>query len=461
MPNLKGLYCEELLLPSGWARDMAIVFNPDGVVADVRTGMPGDDFETASGPVLPGMPNLHSHAFQRAIVGLTERTGPDGDDFWTWRQAVYRFVSQLTPEDVEAVAGQLYVDMLKGGYTAVGEFHYLHHGADGRPYDDPAEMSHRIAGAAEESGIALTLLPVLYAQGGFGGVPTETGQRRYVCDNDQFARIVEGAEKASGAGVRYNVGIAPHSLRAVGPQALELAIQTIDRIDAERPIHIHIAEQTREVDECVEWSGARPVEWLLSNRSVDTRWCLVHATHMNGDEVRGLAASGAVAGVCPTTEADLGDGIFPAVDYLEGGGRFGIGSDSHVIVDAAEELRLLEYGQRLTRRRRNLLARQEQGSTGTSLYTDAVDGGAQAIGRGASGIAVGQLADLVVLDGDAPVLAGKTGSDLTDTFVFSGSARLVKDVYVRGKRIIADGHHAREREITERYRETMRRLLED
>ena len=460
MPKSKGLYCEQLLLPIGWASDMAIVFDTDGLIADIRSIESGDDFQRAAGPVLPGMPNLHSHAFQRAIAGLTERMGPGGDDFWTWRQAVYRFVSQLTPADVEAIAAQLYVDMLKGGYTAVGEFHYLHHDADGMPYDDPAEMSHRVAAAAEDSGIGLTLLPVLYAQGGFGGVPTESGQRRYVCNSDQFARIVDGAERASGAGARYRVGIAPHSLRAVGPEALDCAIQAIDEIGTERPIHIHVAEQTREVDECVLWSGARPVEWLLSNCNIDARWCFVHATHMTGGEVADLAASGAIAGICFTTEADLGDGIFPAVEYFAAGGRFGIGSDSHVIVDAAEELRLIEYGQRLSTRRRNLLARNAHASTGTSLYLDAVDGGAQALGQCTTGIAVGQFADLVVLDGEAPILAGKTGSDITDTFVFSGSGRLAKDIYVRGQKVISDRHHAKEERIAERYRQTMRRLLD-
>ena len=461
MPNSNGLYCEQLLLPTGWAQDLVIIFDINGVITEVRPKLIGDDFEKAAGPVLSGMPNTHSHAFQRAFVGLTQRRGPNGDDFWTWRQALYRFVSQLTPEDVEAIAAQLYVDMLKGGFTAVGEFHYLHHAADGKAYDEPAEMSLRVAAAAQECGIELTLLPVLYTQGGFGGVPIEPGQKRYACNIDQFTRIVEGVEKASRAGVFYNVGIAPHSLRAVGLEALNGAIQIIDGIGVERPIHIHIAEQLREVDECVAWSGARPVEWLLANLNVDPLWCLVHATHITKDEVVGLASSGAVAGVCPTTEADLGDGIFPAVDYLGAGGRIGIGSDSHVIVDAVEELRLLEYGQRLTSLCRNLLASTECCSTGTSLYLDAVEGGAQALGQDTKGINVGQLANLVVLDGEAPIFVGKSGVDITDTFVFSGNGRLIKDVFVRGRKVISEGKHPEEERIAARFRGKMRRILEN
>ena len=461
MRNSNGLYCEQLLLSTGWARDLVIIFDTNGVITDVRPKVIGDNFEKAAGPVLSGMSNTHSHAFQRAFVGLTERSGPKGDDFWTWRQALYRFVSLLTPEDVEAIAAQLYVDMLKGGFTSVGEFHYLHHAADGKTYDDPAEMSHRVTAAAQECGIELTLLPVLYAQGGFGGIPIEPGQKRYACNIDQFTRIVEGAEKASRACTFYNVGIAPHSLRAVGPEALNDVVQIIDGIGVDRPIHIHIAEQLREVEECVAWCGARPVEWLLANLNVDPLWCLVHATHMTKDEVVGLANSGAVAGICPTTEADLGDGIFPAMDYLGAGGRIGIGSDSHVIVDAVEELRLLEYGQRLTSLRRNLLVRKGCSSTGTSLYLDAVEGGAQALGRDTEAINVGHLANLVVLDGEAPIFVGKSGVDITDTFIFSGNGRLIKDVFVRGRKVISEGKHPEEERIAARFRRKMRRIFEN
>ena len=457
----RGLYCEKVYLPSGWAANVVIEFASGGEITAIRPASPGDDFPTASGPVLPGLPNLHSHAFQRAMAGLTERAGPDGDDFWSWRQAVYRFVPRLTPDDVEAIAAQLYVDLLKGGYTAVGEFHYLHHASDGSSYDDPAEMAYRIVAAGERSGIGLTLLPVLYAQGGFGGAASEAGQRRYVCDPETYRRIVENIAEVSRAGRCFHFGIAPHSLRAVGPEALAEAVSLVDGLDAHAPIHIHIAEQMREVEECVAWSGARPVEWLLENADVGGRWCLVHATHMTAKETSALATSGAVAGLCPTTEADLGDGIFPAVEYLAAGGRFGVGTDSHVAVEAAEELRLLEYGQRLLHRRRNLLLPAGSQSTGAALYDLASVGGAQALGRGIGRIELGARADLVVLDGAAPLLAGKTGDAILDSYVFSGGNELVKDVYVGGKQLIADGHHRDEKEIASDFAAVMERLLAD
>ena len=456
-----GLYCEEAYLSSGWAVNVVIEFASSGAITAVRPASPGDEFPQASGPVLPGLPNLHSHAFQRAMAGLTERAGPDGDDFWSWRQAVYRFVPRLTPDDVEAIADQLYVDMLKGGYTAVGEFHYLHHASDGLPYDDPAEMAYRIAAAGERSGIGLTLLPVLYAQGGFDGIAPEDGQRRYVSDRETYRRIVENIAEVSTAGKRFRFGIAPHSLRAVGPEALAEAVSLVDGLDTHAPIHIHIAEQIREVEECVAWSGARPVEWLLENADVGPRWCLVHATHMTAQETSALAASVAVAGLCPTTEADLGDGIFPAVAYLAAGGRFGVGTDSHVAVEAAEELRLLEFGQRLLHRRRNLLLPAGTQSTGAALYDLAGAGGAQALSGDIGRIELGARADLVVLNGSAPLLAGKSGDAILDTYVFSGGRELVRDVYVGGKRVIADGHHPDEEDIASAFAAVMGRLLAD
>jgi formimidoylglutamate deiminase len=459
-PN-NGLQCGEIYLPSGWARDIAIEFGAAGEIAAVRPAAPEDPFPKAAGPVLPGLPNLHSHAFQRALAGLTERAGPAGDDFWSWRQAVYRFVPKLAPEDVEAIAAQLYVDMLKGGYTSVGEFHYLHHDAQGAPYDDPAEMAHRISSASERAGIGLTLLPVLYAQGGFGGAPAEPGQKRYVSGEETYARLVESIAAGSDRQRRYRFGIAPHSLRAVGPEALARMIELIDGLDSSAPIHIHIAEQVREVEECVAWSGCRPVEWLLANADVGRRWCLVHATHMTAMETAGLAGSGAVAGLCPTTEADLGDGLFPAVEYVASGGVLGVGSDSHVVVDASEELRLLEFGQRLLERRRNLLRMAGRESTGAGLYDMALTGGTQALGQEVGRIENGARADLIVLDGDAPVLAGKRGDDTLDSYVFSGGRELVRDVYVAGKRVIESGRHAAENEIADTFAKAMRRLLAD
>ncbi|MEE2688251.1 MAG: formimidoylglutamate deiminase [Pseudomonadota bacterium] len=449
-----GLRCANVLLPDGWARNITLEFGFSGEVAAVRPISCGDKFPTAPGPVLPGLPNLHSHAFQRAMAGLTECAGPNGDDFWTWRQAVYRFVSRLTPEDVEIIAAQLYVEMLKAGYTAVGEFHYLHHAPDGQPYDDPAEMSYRIVAASVRSGIALTLLPVLYAQGGFGGAATQEGQRRYVCDLASYARIVEKVTSEAG---HYLTGIAPHSLRAVGPEALELAVN----LAGDRPVHIHIAEQMLEVEECIKHFGSRPVEWLLTNTLVDARWCLVHATHLTHEETRSLAANGAVVGLCPTTEADLGDGIFPAHEYLVEGGYFGIGSDSHIVVDGAEELRLLEFGQRLLHRKRNLMLTSGRVSTGASLYGMAVQAGAQALGFSECGISVGARANVIVLDGSAPLLAAKSGDDIIDAFVFSGGRSLVRDVYVDGQRVVECGRHREEEAVSRDYCLVMHKLLSD
>lgn len=461
MKAVSGLICSDVRLPSGWAQNMTLEFGSGGVLKAVRPTVLEDRYPKANGPVLPGLPNLHSHAFQRAMVGLTESGGPDGDDFWSWRQAVYRFVPHLTPEDVEIIAAQLYIDLLKGGYTAVGEFHYLHHAPDGTPFADPAEMSHRVASAAGRAGIALTLLPVLYAQGGFGGVPPEQGQKRYVTDLKLYGRILENAAKASQGGDRFRIGIAPHSLRAVSPETLAEAVEMINAVSAEAPIHIHIAEQTREVDECVAWCGARPIQWLLANAEVNNRWCLVHATHMTPEETSGLARASAIAGLCPTTEADLGDGIFPATEFLTEGGRFGIGSDSHVAVNAAEELRLLEYGQRLRHRKRNLLRPGLQQSTGASLYGHAAETGAKALGHQAGRIEAGARADIVVLDGTAPILAGKIGDEVLDTYIFAGGQNLVRDVFVAGDHVIEDGRHESEERIAEQFRSTMTRLLAD
>jgi formimidoylglutamate deiminase len=309
------LYADAALLPEGWAERVLIEIGADGLIAAVTSGGAAGGAERAAGPVLPAMPNLHSHAFQRAMAGRAERAGASQEDsFWTWRQVMYGFVARLDPDALEAIAAQLYVEMLKAGYASVAEFHYLHHDPEGRPYADPAEMSWRILAAARTAGIALTHLPVLYAAGGFGGKPAGPGQRRFLNDTDSFFGIVERVAQAAKDAPELRVGIAPHSLRAVPPDLLSEAAARLDALLPGAPIHIHIAEQVKEVEECIAWSGARPVEWLLDHAAVDRRWCLVHATHMTEAETRALAASGAVAGLCPTTEANLGDGFFPAVE---------------------------------------------------------------------------------------------------------------------------------------------------
>jgi formimidoylglutamate deiminase len=449
------------LLRDGWADDVLLEVDGAGFIAAVTRGIadPPEDAERLSGPVIPGMPNLHSHAFQRAMAGLTEARGPSEDSFWTWRQRMYAFVERIDPEQAANIAAQLYVEMLQAGYTTVGEFHYLHHQPDGEPYDTPSEMSDRIIGAARETGIAITHLPVLYTSNGFGGVAPETGQRRFLNDSDGFAALVEGLARSYRDDALVRIGIAPHSLRAITREQLLDAVELITRLDFAAPIHIHIAEQTREVEECIAWSGQRPVEWLLNNTDVDQRWCLVHATYANGAERRRLAEGDAVVGLCPTTEANLGDGVFPADEFLAAGGHMGIGSDSNVSVSAIEELRLLEYGQRLSHRRRALLASAESPSVGRYLYDAAGDGGARALAQPIGALQVGRRADLVVLDGDTPALAEKTGDGILDSLVFAASHTSIKDVMVAGRWCIRDGRHERQDAIFGRYRATLSELL--
>jgi len=446
-----ALWFEHALVADGWADRVRIeVLN--GVVSSIRADTdprPGDD---RGGIAAPGLPNLHSHAFQRAMAGLAEVRGPEGDSFWTWRELMYRFVGDLTPDDVEAIAAQAFLEMLETGFTRVGEFHYLHHGPDGRAYDDVAEMAARIASAADETGIGLTLLPVFYAHSGFGGAPPTLGQRRFVNDVDGYQRLHEAAREAVRGLPDAVVGVAPHSLRAVTEDELRVVSALA------QPIHIHIAEQVKEVDDCLAWSGARPLEWLQDRFAVDDRWCLVHATHITEGERRRMATRGAVAGLCPITEANLGDGVFPAARYLKEGGAFGVGSDSNVRIDAAEELRLLEYGQRLTRRARNVLASGEGASTGAALYRKALTGGAQALGvPQPAGLAVGAAADIVSLPAGHEAYAGRSGDAWLDSRVFAAGP--VEHVWRRGRRVVEHGrHHARER-IAGRYRAVLFRLV--
>jgi formimidoylglutamate deiminase len=449
-------------LPQGWAEDVAIDLDAAGSIVAVTTGAAPDGAERLAGPVLPGMPNLHSHAFQRAMAGLTERAASGDDSFWTWREVMYGFLAKLTPEQVEAIAAQLYVEMLKAGYTSVGEFHYVHHDLDGRPYGDRAELSARVVAAAKQAGIGITHLPVLYACGGFGGQAPTLGQRRFLNDVSNFLRLVEALRARHGGDPDIRVGIAPHSLRAVTPEMLRDAVAGLTAMDAEAPIHIHIAEQVKEVEDCLAWSGRRPVEWLLDHAAVDRRWCLVHATHMTEAETAGLAASGAVAGICATTEANLGDGFFPAPDYLARRGAWGIGSDSHISVSPVEELRWFEYGQRLVQRRRNRLSEQLGGGTapsiGAFLYKSALSGGAAALGRPIGRIAPGARADLLVLDSNHPQLAGRAGDALLDSLVFAGNANPIRDAMVGGRWVVRSGRHNGEDEIAARFRRAVAEL---
>jgi len=449
------LFARDALLPMGWAHDVVVDIGADGSILAVDAAFAApDDAERVQGPLIPGMPNVHSHAFQRALAGLTERGGPSADNFWTWRTEMYRFLERIGPDDQEAVAAQLYLELLKAGYTAVGEFHYLHHDPAGRPYADAGEMAIRIRAAAAAAGIRLTLLPVFYAHSDFGGSAPMPAQRRFIHDTGSFLRLVDALADRKW----QRLGIAPHSLRAVTPGELdEIVAFTRTRLDG-APIHIHAAEQVKEVDDCIAWSGARPVEWLLEHAPIDAQWCIVHATHVTPEETRNLAATGAVVGLCPSTEADLGDGVFPTVAYLAAGGRLGIGGDSHVGVDPFLELRLVEATQRLALRKRNVLARDGE-SSGLVLYQTALAGGAQALSQPVGAIAVGSRADLVVLNGDDPALVEHAAQDVLDAAIFGPGRQIVRDVMVAGRWVIGEGHHADEEAILVRYRHTMKRLL--
>ena len=450
------LFAADALLPEGWTRNVAVTVGADGMIAQVETGAAATGAAAVSGPLVPGMPNLHSHAFQRALAGRTGRASADAsaaDSFWTWRAAMYAFLDRVDPDAFEAIAAQSFVEMLKAGYTAVAEFHYVHHDARGGAYANPAELAQRIAAAAQRAGIELTLLPVFYAHSGFGGAPPVPGQRRFVHTPDSFGRLLE-ALAAGAAARRYALGVALHSLRAVTPDELAAIVALAP---AGAPVHIHAAEQLQEVSDCVAALGCRPVEWLLHNAGVDARWCVVHATHLTSDESRRLAASGAVAGLAPSTEADLGDGVFPARGYVESGGTLGIGSDSNTVIDPYAELRQLEYSQWLVRLERNVLARRDV-PVGQFLYTLAAGGGARALAQPIGAIARGRRADFVVLDADDPALVSQAVGDALDAAIFGPCRRPVRDVIVGGRWVVRDGRHQDERAVLEGYRAALARL---
>ena len=441
------LFAETALLPGGWSRDVRVEVANGRIVA-VTPGAKG------KGPkcLLPAPVNLHSHAFQRAMAGMTERRGPAPDSFWTWRTLMYKFLDHLTPDDVQAIAAFVQMEMLEAGYAGVAEFHYLHHRPGGTPYADLAEMSGRIVAAAEATGIGLTLLPVLYEQGGCDGRALTSGQLRFGNDMDRFAALWQGAA-AHAKGPDMVVGVAPHSLRAVSMQGL----RDVVTLAPDAPVHLHIAEQVAEVAEVLAHTGARPVEWLLANAGVDARWCLIHATQMEPAETLGLAATRAVAGLCPITEANLGDGIFDGLRWLGAGGRFGVGSDSNVRISLIEELRLLEYSQRLAGKGRAMFATAEK-STGRVLFEGSVLGGAQAAGRRSGGIRVGDWADLVALDMASVNLEGRQSDDILDALIFAGDDRMVADVWAAGRHVVTGGRHVARDSIEADYRQVMTAL---
>jgi len=442
---MKYYFATEALLPSGWASNVRISVDETGSFAEVVVNASARDCERLAGPVLPGMANLHSHAFQRAMAGLSDTRGSENDDFWTWRELMYQFVERLRPEHAKAIATHLYIEMLKHGYTAVAEFHYVHH---------PAEMLLEHLHAARETGIAITMLPSLYCWSNFGRKPLTPRQKRFDTDPTKILAIWQDLKKHLSPDIR--VGVAPHSLRAVDPRSLK---DLLAGIDSDTPVHIHAAEQTKEVVDCMATLGNRPVAWLLENCRVNPRWCVVHATHMSIDETSALARSGAVAGLCPTTEGNLGDGMFAFPAYRANSGTYGIGGDSHVSRNPGEELRLLEYIQRLAERRRNIAVGTVSKAVGTTLWLEAAAGGGQALARTMGSIARGMRADMVILDPSHPDLAGRTSDSITNSLIFSGGENMVRDVTVGGHTVIQAGHHRLEESAERDYKRTLSTLL--
>ena len=455
MQTTRTIWAASALLSEGWKNSVEIAVDADGNIASVTPDCQYRHGERVA-CLIPAIANVHSHAHQRAMAGLGERAGlindASQDSFWTWRQVMYHYLERIQPEHLQAIAAQLYVEMLKHGYSCVGEFQYLHHDPRGMAYANPAEMSLRCLEAARTTGIGFTALPVLYRYGGFGAEPALPAQRRFLNDADSFVEITQSLQQATRRDQNASVGIAPHSLRAVSTELLTTAMNGLDNNAA---IHIHIAEQIREVEDCIEWSGQRPVERLFGEFDVDQRWCLIHATHMTHEETRAAAQSGCVVGLCPTTEANLGDGLFNATAYFAHNGCWAVGSDSHASVDPVEELRWLEYTMRLHTRTRNVLVSSHQRHTGRHLFDGAVNGGAQACGRQLGLIQAGHRADFIVLDTGHPRLYGRSEDHLLDSWIFSGNDNLIRDVYVGGRKVIANGHHADEDRIADDYRQTL------
>ena len=446
------LFAAHALLPGGWAADVLLETDAAGMLVAVTPDAIGDGAVRAAGPVVAGMPNLHSHAFQRALAGRTGAAGGAGDSFWAWRQAMYAFLDRVDADAFQAIATQAYIEMLRAGYTAVAEFHYVHHDPAGHPYADPAELAWRIVAAAREAGIALTLLPVFYAHAGFGGAPPLPEQRRFVHTVDGFLRLQARVTAAARDG-GYIAGVAPHSLRAVAADELGAVVAGCP-VDA--PLHIHAAEQAEEVEACIAATGLAPVAWLVERAGIDGRWCVVHATHVTADELGALVHRGVHVGLAPTTEADLGDGTFPAADFVARRGSFGIGSDSNTQIDPFAELRQLEWSQRLALRRRNVLGIGAAGTVGTALWSAAAQGGARALAQPVGALATGCRADLVVLDTRDAALAEQRIDDVLDAAMFGPARRPVRDVLVAGRWVVRDGRHLRDEKALDAFRRALR-----
>ena len=450
---MQKIHAHLALTPKGWVRDLCIEIK-DSRIAKVSNGLPKDHYSVDL--LLPAPVNLHSHAFQRAMAGLTETRSPDPQDsFWTWRKLMFRFLDRLTPDQVQAIAELVFMEMLEAGYGAVAEFHYLHHDIGGQKYSNLPEMAERITAAAQRIGLGLTLLPVLYTQGGCDGRALTGGQKRFGCDLDLFARLHDqSAQLMMEAPKDYAIGIAPHSLRAVKPEALTRILE----ICPHGPIHMHLAEQLAEVDEIEAHFGARPTEWLLDNADVNGTWSLIHCTQMIEKETRDLASTNAVVGLCPITESSLGDGIFNGTDFHNAGGQFGIGSDSNIHIALWEELATLEYSQRLRDRSRAAMATSDR-STGRNLFEAATQAGAQAAGRQSGSISEGQFADLIAISTDNEFLCNRSGDKLLDSLIFSGRGRTcISDVWSAGRHMVQDGLHVEHERITKQFVKVSKQL---
>lgn len=457
MNNPTQYFAKSALLPTGWAENVLMTLDSQNTFSSVLTNQEKGNAVELLGTVIPGMANCHSHAFQYAMAGLAEYSQHSQDSFWSWRKVMYDFALKVSPEDLSIIANQLYIEMLKAGYTSVAEFHYLHHDVNGSRYSNPSEMSDAIVNAAISSGISLTHLPVLYMSSGFDNqAPLET-QRRFIHSLNNYIALLEKLSPRQTD--EYKLGIALHSLRAVPEKPMQEIIHYLDSLEQACPIHIHIAEQQQEVDDCIAWSKQRPVEWLLNNHELDERWNLVHATHLTDDETQLLAKSQANVVICPTTEANLGDGLFPLNQYLSAGGHLTIGSDSHISTDPIEELRWLEYGQRLITQKRNTVATENETHSGTRLWNTATKNATQSMGRKTGKIAFGYQADLLVIDESHPRLSARTEDNLLDSLIFSGQLKAFKDVMVAGKWQIQNYRHKNEEEATSRYREVSKKLL--
>ncbi len=459
------LYAENILLNDGWASKQTITIE-QGLITAIETGMI-EGAEIANGAVIPGMINCHSHAFQRAFAGFSEQGSEGQDSFWTWRKIMYQFLAQLTDVDAKNIAKQLYIEMLKMGYTRVAEFHYLHHDLDGNTYESSAKteksaslatMAQAIFEAAQESGIGLTLLPVLYQHSGFGAKLPSDGQKRFINSTVQFNQLVSDCFTLSEQYTNTNVGIAPHSLRAVDKTSLLSAVEHVRRLDKQAPVHIHISEQQKEVDDCLTHFGKRPVQWLLDNVELDKYWCLIHATHIDDAERKGIIAKEAIAGICPTTEANLGDGIFPTTEFLAEKGTIAIGSDSHISVNPIEELRWLEYAQRLIKQQRAILASDEEASVGQNLWQQAAVGGAQSTNSNTGCLAIGKQADLLVLDKDKTKLFANANQHILDSMIFASQQNPVSDVMVNGVWQIKAQQHVEQEQASDNFAKLLVRL---